>query len=184
MIDLGRFRSGDSKYFELVLRAYAPLVLTVTNSFATDIDHGEDLFQEIWERVYEKRGTFNSRGSFSAWLRRVATTVCISDHRARTAREKARHELVTQSIPQGQDRKATDPLAEVERRESIATLRVAMGHLSIREREAIALRILDERSPEECAEMMGITKATVRSNIRHAIKRLRGFIEQSGSALS
>ncbi len=54
----------------------------VSRAYSNDLDHADDLFQEIWKRAFEKRGSFNSRGSFRAWLHRLATNVCIGDYRA------------------------------------------------------------------------------------------------------
>ena len=48
MIDLERFRAGGHEYFEELVRSQGPLVLMVAQAYGEDVDHAEDLFQEIW----------------------------------------------------------------------------------------------------------------------------------------
>ena len=78
----------------------------------------------------------------------------------------------------------SDPLSEAERSELQSKLHRALAHLSERELQAICLRILEGKTPDEVAEIMGVEKSTVRSNIRHGISHLRELMEGSDDELS
>ncbi len=184
LIDLGSFRAGCHEYFEELVRAHGPLVLMVAQAYGDDADRSEDLFQEIWKHVYVKRESYGGHGSFEGWLHRLATNVCRSDYRTMKVRSEALNRMTQQG--QGKDLSwlPLDPLDETERRELHLRLHRALAHLSKREHEAITLRILDGRKPEEVAQIMGIEKATVRSHISRAIKRLREVMEGPGDELS
>ena len=72
---------------------------------------------------------------------------------------------------------------EADKRENHLKLHRALAKLSNREHEAICLRILEKKKPDEVARIMGIKKSTVRSIIRHGITRLKKLMEAPGDEL-
>lgn len=177
MIDLRRFREGNRAYLEELVRTHGDLVLEVAEGFAADPDHLQDLFQDIWTQVFRKRGTFRGQGSFESWLHRISTRVCISDYRYRMAGSRALFRKREQERTNGHQGRSDDPMTEYEVKQTHARLHRAMAELTRREHEAICLRILDRKPPDEVARIMGIKKSTVRSLLRHGINRLRKLME-------
>jgi len=184
MIDLERFRRGDRAYLEELVKTRGRLVLTVAQAYGKDFDHAQDLYQEIWKHVFEKRMSYSGHGSFEAWLHRLATNVCISDFRTRKARFEAHERMGHMGLIEEHSWKAQNPLGEAERRELHSKLHRALAQLSDREHEAICLRFLEDTTPEEVARIMGIKKATVRSIIRHGTQRLKKLMGVPGDELS
>ena len=146
------------------------MVWMLTRPYARDCDHGDDLFQQVWERVYETRGTFKSRSSFASWLSRVTTSVCGSDLRAEKARARLRQEFARLIVVRQARFDTPDPFSNLE----------SIDRLSGRERQAIAQRIQRETDPAEMTGRMGTGGASIRSQIRHQTKRLRALIEGLG----
>jgi RNA polymerase sigma-70 factor (ECF subfamily) len=146
-------------------------------AYSDSTDHAEDLFQKTWIRAFEKRGSFRGDGSFEAWLRRLANNVCINDLRARKVRQEVLDGFEGERLGEELVWRPSDPQEEAERMEAHGALIRAIGDLPRREREAICLRILDGKTSQEVAEIMKIKKATIRSNIRHGINRLREIFE-------
>jgi RNA polymerase sigma-70 factor (ECF subfamily) len=184
VIDLGKFRQGESGYFEELMREHGPRALSIAMQFAEDRDHAEDLFQEIWRRTFAKRRSFRPTGSFSAWFSRLATNVCIGDFRVRRRWSDGVSQLAQQGRAEGLREGSLDPLALLERSERIVQLREGLALLSAREYEAIRLRVLEEKSTAEVAQIMEVEEATVRSTIRHGIRRLRRIMEAGEDELS
>ena len=177
MIDLKRFREGDDSHFAELVRTHGALVVAVTQSFARDPDHAEDLFQDVWRHAWVKRHSYDARGSFKAWLHRLATNVCRTEYRRRRTRRRVLDKLVRDIDPEARVSRPIDRLAWAERSEFELRLHRALAHLTEREHEALLLRVLEGRTAFEVANIMGIEKATVRSLIRHAVKRLRSIME-------
>lgn len=177
MIDLDRLRTGDSKDFEYLVKTYGPLVLTVAQAHSLDLDHAEDLYEDIWCRVYEKRRSYSGAGRFDAWVRRVANRVCIGDCRARKVQREGIQRLEVYERAGGIRSGNGDSLDNLQIEERQVALHRALAHLAERQREAIQLRIFEDRDPEEVARIMDIEKATVRSLIRKGIKQLRTVLE-------
>ena len=176
MVDLKRFRDGDDEYFEQIMQIRGPMVLRVCQPYADSHDHAKDLFQDIWTQVYLKRESFRGEGSFEAWLGRIAKNICINDLKARKNRADSLHGPRGEPMTEALHWKPPDPLREAERSELHSNLLQAMDQLPRREREAISLSVFDEKTSGEIAEVMGTKEATVRSTIRHGIKRLRELL--------
>ena len=172
VIDLERFWDGSQQYFEEMVRTYGPLVLTVTRAHSRDTNHAEDLFQEVWMRVFQKRRSYSGSGRFDAWIRKVANNVCIGDYRAHRAHAEAMRRLEQSDRCENPQRENGDPLADLERGELQIKLHRALTLVTEREHEAINLRIFEGRSPGEVAKIMGVEKSTVRSLLRKGINRL------------
>ncbi len=174
--DAARFVAGGD-YARRIVQENGPLVRTICKGYARDHHHLDDLYQETWLKVYATAGSFRATGTFRGWLSRLARSVCVSDYRARTAAarnlERYAGELAVT------DTAGTDPdrLELTERQFLHHVIREAIDDLPSRERQALTLRLIDERSPSEVARLMRIRPATVRSHIRHALGRLRKRIE-------
>lgn len=182
MFDPERFASGDERYIREVVREHEPLVLMICRSFARDEDGTDDLAQETWKKVCATIGSFKSEGSFRAWLSRVCVNVCLSQTRMRKGRRE-RLRLYAEEA-KTMDWRQIDPLAETEQRELQHAIYRALPELTDGERQAVTLRIFEGCSAAEAAEVMGVAPATVRSHIRHAIKRLRTMMEDPDNDLS
>ena len=182
--DVSRFLSLDQEYCRRVVREYSPLVMSVCNSYARDSDHAQDLYQESWLKVCASARSYRSTGSFRGWLGRLTRNVCVSDFRSRKSAAKGRARYRSE-VAGGQPIERTpDPLESRERDERHQTIREALERLPKRERQALSLRLIEQRSPREVARIMGVTPATVRSHIRHAVQRLRKRMIDPGDELS
>lgn len=184
MFDLERFRAGDPSFFRALVEQHGPLVMAIVYRYATDSDHADDLHQEVWTHVFRKRASFEGRGPFGAWLNRVAHRVCIGDHRSRQARAagRQRYEGEQKMKPHGWE--PVDALAQTEEGEFRAALRAALAELPEKQRQSFYLTRVEGRTSEVAGQMLGVSAATVRSNVRHAIHKLRELMEDPGSELS
>ncbi|MBT8396749.1 MAG: RNA polymerase sigma factor [Gemmatimonadetes bacterium] len=179
MFDLEKYHSGDHGYFESLVRLHGPMVLQICMAYSDSRDHAEDLFQKTWIRAFEKRRAYRGNGSFKAWLRRLATNVCISAFRSDRTRQAFRATWDGTRLGEELSWGSPDPQAEVEDQERHGAVMRALGALPRRAREAITLRILDDKSAGEVARIMGTKESTVRSNIRHGIKQLKKILGES-----
>jgi RNA polymerase sigma-70 factor (ECF subfamily) len=182
-MEFERLRIGDPESMPELVRAYSPLVLKVARTFAADQDHADDLFQEIWRHIFSVLNSYEGRASVGGWIRTVATNLCISECRAQKAR-RAAHEEKGRELTVEMDGGRDSPAEELERKELDRALHVALSRLAPREHEAVSLRIMEERPPEEVARIMGIKKSSVRSTLRNALERLRRIMEEMNDEMS
>lgn len=178
MMELERFHRGEPSYFETLVERHGWLVQRVVEAYQSDRDEAQDYFQEIWIRVYRKRASFSGSGSFEAWLHRIARNTCINLMVARDRRWRlfGRVKIHWSKEPMGWN--PTDPSIETELRERKRRLHEALIRLTDRERQAITLRLFEDKDAKEVAEIMGIKESTVRSIIRHGAARLKKAMEE------
>ena len=158
--------------------------MAVVHSSARDIDQAEDLFQEVWTSVFEKRASFECRGAFSAWLNRIAHHVSVMGIRAQKARESVLKLVEVEGRGEDLGWTPVDALAETERGEFRARLRTALAELPKRQEQAFVLTRIEGLSVDEAAEAIGTNAGTVRSNVRHALKKLRLSLEDLSDDMS
>lgn len=162
---VNQVRSGDRKAYSLLVRRHQKSLLRLSMRFVKDVDTAEDVVQESFIKAYERLASFEARSSFKSWLFQIAIN---------TAKNKLR------------DRRdnTTDiddvPLAVAARAESglvhnaIADLlQQHVENLPFKQKTALTLRVYEDLSFKEIAEIMDCPYDTAKANYRHALMRLR-----------
>ena len=135
----------------------------------------EDLVQDTFLKVWRTGSSFDpQRGSMDVWVLLTARSLAIDLLRRRTLEtRKLRSEP---SVSDVSDEPGPDWYAE--RRDLIRRVGNAMDRLPPRQRSAVALAYLGQRSSTEVAELQGIPPGTVKSRIRAGIATLRGTLAE------
>lgn len=77
---VGRMIGGDQRATEDLMMLFGPAVWAWIRRYGSNIEFHdrEDLFQEVWFRVFRFRDTFRRNESFKSWLRAIVRN-CIND---------------------------------------------------------------------------------------------------------
>jgi RNA polymerase sigma-70 factor, ECF subfamily len=139
----------------------------------------EDLVQDTFLKVWRTGSSFDpQRGSMDVWVLLTARSLAIDLLRRRTLEtRKLRSEP---SVSDVSDEPGPEWLAE--QRDLIERVRNAMDQLPPRQRSAVELAYLGQRSSTEVAELQGIPAGTMKSRIRAGIATLRGTLGEGGFA--
>lgn len=158
-------RSGDRKAFSLLVRRHQKSLLRLSMRFVKDMDAAEDVVQESFIKAYERLNSFEFRSSFRSWLFQI--TINTAKNKLRNRRDD------TSDIDQ-------IPLAVAARAETDllhnAVANMIQKHveqLPFKQRTALTLRIYEDLSFKEIAEIMECPYDTAKANYRHALMRLR-----------
>lgn len=136
-----------------------------------DRQRAEDIVQETLLRAWRHpRVLRRPAGQVRAWLFTVARNVAIDGWRAASARS----EIATEVLP---DRSAVD---ETERALQGWMVAEAMGELTARHREVLALCYFEGFSVAEAAVRLGIAEGTVKSRSHYALRALRLALREKG----
>jgi RNA polymerase sigma-70 factor, ECF subfamily len=122
-------------------------------------DDADDLFQETWIRVVRSARRFDGERRFSTWLFQIALNLARDEGRRRGRTEP--DEGVDVADPDG-----------IERVERTIDARRLLDGLPEAQREVVLLRLFADRSEDECAEILGCPRGTVKSRLHLAVKRL------------
>ncbi len=173
-IDIARFRSGDPTAFRTVVEQCGPLIRSVVASYVRDPYDQDDLYQEICVRVWEYRAQFSGRGSLAGWINTIAQRSCYNWIKAQKTREsRARQYSDDATVRADAAQLLEDPSQLLACTDFMSQLRQSLATLPPRQADTFILVHVRGFTTKKVARTLGIRRATVRSNLRHAIKKLR-----------
>src|SRR6187402_2460028 len=73
----GCLKNDDSAQRELYNK-YSPKMLAVCYRFAHNRQDAEDMLQEGFIKVFTQMGSFEHKGAFEGWIRRIVVHTCIN----------------------------------------------------------------------------------------------------------
>lgn len=162
----------DSKAFGGLYDAHVKQVYRYLYYRTHHRETAEDLTSQAFLKALDRLSTFDaSKGTFLAWIYRIAHNVLIDHYRA--ARE-------TVDIDDVWDLQSTDDvLRDAETNERVEKLRPYLQALPKDQRELILLRLWDGLSHAEIAEILGKSEAAVKMSYSRAIAKLRKDVPAS-----
>ena len=182
-----RALDGDIVGFEkLVSRYQNKLLGYVARMTNGDRDEAEDIDQEAFIKAYRSLDGFRGQSSFSTWIYKIATNLCIDHARARKRRPQQAYSL-DEPFDKEEDaggREIADDRYEpgkgVERDEMRQLVRETVAEMPEKQRQVLVMCDLQGLSYEEIAANLDIPLGTVKSRIFHAradlARRLRPYM--------
>lgn len=186
---LERARSGDIEAFELLVEGYQKKVFNIALRMLGNHDDAYDLAQEVFIRIYKSIKNFKEQSTFSTWIYRITTNVCLDELRKR----KNKNNIVSLDEEVKLDdsevkRQVEDdrplPEAIVEKAELKEIVTDAIKKLKDEHKIAIVLRDIQGFSYEEIARIIKCPEGTVKSRINRARQALKEILEEKRELLS
>ncbi len=171
-------QAGDQGALRLLLdRVSRPLYSAVILPRVGNAADAEDILRDTLLRAMERLNTFHWTGAgVFPWLRQIAIHMVI-DHVRRTQRRnrlEERFERQAADVMPLHHAGAEEVLIEQqERAVSMRMMESALSELNERYRRAIELRLLEEKSREQCAEELGVTLGNFDVILHRALAALR-----------
>ena len=136
--------------------------------------------EEALARVFHKalRGLpdFREESRLSTWIYRIAWREGLSQ--LQREKKRADREVPLEIVIERSDGRE-DQLRTLERKETAATVRAALNELSVRDREVLALRYLEELPFAQVAERLAISESAAKVRSHRALTRLRILLEEN-----
>ena len=161
---------GDLRAFEALYSRHRSRLYSFLLRQLRDGALADEMFQDIWQRVIAARAGWQPDAAFTTWLFRIAHNR-LNDHwRAARHRPAAPIDADERVAAIADARTPETQLSEFEQRRQ---LQLAMEQLPPEQREVLQLRLEQELSLEEIAEITGVGRETVKSRLRYAMDKLR-----------
>lgn len=171
---------GDRKCQEQVFRMFFGKMKGVCMRYAKDPDSANDLVQEGFIKVFEKVEGFNRDGSFEGWIRRIMVNTCI-DH----IRKSKKDPLLTDNegnFPElDEDEEPEDSLFNVLKPQYVME---AVQQLTPAYKAVFNLYVMEDKSHQEIADLLGISTGTSKSNLAKARMNLKKILEEKYKLLN
>lgn len=162
--------TGDPDAFARLVELHQQSVYRLCRRFVTTHEDASDLSQEVFLRAYRGLRQFRGQSSVSTWLHRIAVNVCLN----RVATKAPR----TESIEGHLDIESGSPgaIEEVLRGERAERVRAAINELPRRQRATLVLRMYQELSHREIANVLGSSVGAAKANLFHALRNLKKLL--------
>jgi RNA polymerase sigma-70 factor (ECF subfamily) len=157
---LAAVRERDQVAFTQLVAAHDHELLRLAFVISGNRQAAEDAAQATWERLWRKPPQLHAPEKLRSWLLTVAANEARQASRRR--RRGAMLEASAASTPVPPDLAA-----------ELVDLQVALGRLSMPERELLALRFVAGLASAEIADHLGVSPEGARTRIHRLLQRLR-----------
>ena len=170
-----RTLDGDVAGYEKLVTRYQNKIMGYVGRMTNgDREEAEDITQEAFIKAYRNLDSFRGQASFSTWLYKIATNLCIDRARTRKRRPQQAYSL-DEPFDKEEDsggREIADlrfePSKGVERDELRTLVRQTVSEMPEKQRQVLIMCDLQGMAYENIAEVLNIPLGTVKSRIFHA----------------
>ena len=184
-----RARDDDPWAMDQLLRRYQQKVYGIAYQLCGfDPDAAQDTAQEALFQVFRKLKQFEGRSRFSTWLHRVVVNSCLDARRRRRRwgqfvfpwrAERPENDDSRAALEKLPDPQAGgDALSQAGARALRKDLLKALESLSGKQRAVFELKVLQEMSIAEIAEISGMAEGTVKTHLFRATQAVRARLSR------
>lgn len=168
---IAKLIGGENIAMNEIMARYKNRLFLFIRRYVGDEDTAYDLLQETFTKLYFSANTYKPEYKFSTWLFQIALNLC---------RDYGRKKKLIQFFSLDAEETAFEIADNSPNPEAIAGSAQAVKHISKaidslphKLKTALIVFALEERSQEECAELLGITAKTVETRVYRARKLLK-----------
>ncbi len=164
-----RFRNGERAAFDQIVRRHQKGVWYLVRRYVKRDADASDVTQQAFVRAFKGLAAFRGAATVRSWIYRIAINCALSwlrDHRREEPTEIAEDAFT----------EANDAPAKLMGGQENARLREAITHLPPKQKLVLELRVFDDLSFREVAELADCTENTAKVNFHYAVKRLRELL--------
>ncbi|MEW6734257.1 MAG: sigma-70 family RNA polymerase sigma factor [Acidobacteriota bacterium] len=169
-----RARRGEDEAFRLIFERYARPILSFIYDMVGQRELAEELTQETFVRAYRNLNTLQDDAKLSTWLFGIAKNVARESLRCRF-RDGHKVEIEDNQVAALNDGKFP-PDTELLNKELNQVIQAALALLDEDKRLVFTLKVLQQRSYEEIAEITGFSIAKLKTDLHRAKAEMRRHI--------
>jgi len=174
IILLQQLKEGNERAFETLYNTYSKSLLWKLTRMLKDLNQSEELLQELFVKVWERRGQINVEQPFPGYLYRIAQNM-VADYYRKLARELTSHKQIQTD--------STEVVNTTENaifsNETKNMLNKAIALLPEQRRKAFILCKLEGKTHQEAAAIMNISPNTVHNHLVKGTNNIRLFLEKT-----
>ena len=173
---LKQYAEGDEYAFTVLVNRYINLVYSTALRQVCNPSQAEEITQAVLIILTRKAKSFSPKTILSGWLYQTATLTAANFQRSEIRRQHREQEAFMQSTLTESDTASWEHIAPL--------LDEAMGRLGEADRNAIVLRFVENKTPQEVATTLKLNEVSARKRVSRAVEKLRKFFLKRGVTLS
>jgi len=165
---IDRLKNNDVTAFELLFRFYYSGLVVFASQFTFDLHESEDIVQNFYIRLWEKRSNIKSTDSLKSYFYQSVKNSCLNFLKHQKIKEQSINDLLSLS----ENNLLYDPdlyiASELQER-----VKRCVDTLPLRNREVFKMSRFDGLKNDEIAEKLNISQRTVETHISNSIRILK-----------
>ncbi len=162
-----RVKDGDFDQMGLIFERHHRAVYGFIFHMIGNREESEDIVQNLFLRMLSYRNSFAGTGSFKTWMYHLTRNL-LSDYFKKNSKKPYMYSV------ENFDEKITEEyFGDIEKKQELQTLQMAMENLSIDNRELLMLCRYEELKYHEIADLLGITEGAVKVRVHRALSQLK-----------
>ena len=167
------FKQGDKELFEKLFRSYYQSLCRYANGLLNDTDEAEEVVQQMFVTIWEKRSSIEIKVSFKSYLYRSVHNSCLNH----LEKLKVRQMYIGQHT--GNEEASSDHSERnLQKSELQARISEALKKLPEQCRKVFLLSRHDEMKYAEIANHLGISIKTVENQMGKALRIMREELKE------
>ncbi len=176
---------GDESALSVLINRHQSKIYGFIYSKVSDRDVSDDIFQDTFIKVIKtlKSNSYNEEGKFLPWVMRIAHNLIVDHFRRnkkmpmqRDTDEYSVFSYMTDNSPNVEHRIITDQVEN--------DLQRIIEELPTDQREVLVMRMYQDLSFKEIADLTGVSINTALGRMRYALMNLRKVIEKNNIILT
>ncbi len=171
-----RAQEGDGAAFEALVQMHDRQVLKLARQMLNNLEDAQDVYQEIFIKVFRSLPSFRFESGFSTWLYRIVINQCINYRQWRSRRRFLSfdaHSNAEEQTRYSPPDKNPDPEKETLNKELSREIALAMESLSDKQRAVFVLRHYHGQKLQDIAKTLGCAEGTVKNYLFRATQRMQ-----------
>ena len=180
------YRNGDLASFELLVSRYQAQVYSYIMTLVKDRQLADDIFQDTFVKIIRtiKAGVYKDEGKFVQFAMRISHNLVIDHFR------KENRIPTVESSSEDYNYLDNAPISDPSVEQSMiddqihSDLRKMIEYLPVEQREVLRMRIYDDMSFKEIADITNVSINTALGRMRYALINLRKMVETNQMSLA
>ena len=167
---------GRDDAFATLIDRWRARVWTFIDRMCGRLGRNDDIFQDIWMRIYLYRKSYDPGRSFKSYLFTVVVNCCRTNLKQRGQDSLFGASSETKSPDPFVSAREPEPLDALIDNEQYRHVRQAIDRLPEKQRTVVLLYLLYDSNYSLIADTLALRKGTVRSHMSLALKNLRRIL--------
>jgi RNA polymerase sigma-70 factor (ECF subfamily) len=165
--------NGDTNLYKTIIDRYKGKVASVVKSIVSDKPEAEEIGQEVFIKLYNNLANFKGDSKLETYIIRIALNLSYNE-----VKRQERRWTIFSNKTTDNDYIKDISYSNENQRDNKEVVKLALKQLKAKDRAIINLRLMQQYTSKETAEILKIPMGTVLSRLSRAQEKLKEIIKE------